>query len=273
MIQFSYHRIIALHTSSKLPSLLLQYHAYILMADPLNTLATNIALLPHEEGASSPDVSPMSWPSPQAATNRKSQRNSPYSNDEANIFERSLSTPSFGMPSRRSSKSWSSSKANGRHASIVSVDCPKLFAAHHSAEDFIPPVLDHTTEILSDPLIDLDDVNVVCCECDGQVAKSKEQHNSRRCSHSEKHSSDSHGARPILRSRSRSRSLICNSLLSALASSDDEEEEQLPKDDEESVVEPLSDPKTINFYSFNDILSREKDLERFNTFRMSKLLS
>ncbi|GBL49631.1 hypothetical protein CAJCM15448_19050 [Candidozyma auris] len=190
------------------------------MADPLNTSATNIALLPHEEGASSPIVSPMSWPSPQAATNIKSQRNSPYSNDEANIFERSLSTPSFGMPSRRSSKSWSSGKANGRHASIVSVDCPKSFAAHHSAEDFIPPVLDHTTEILSDPSIDLNDVNVV-----------------------------------------------------ALASSDDEEEEQLPKDDEESVVEPSSDPKTINFYSFNDILSREKDLERFNTFRMSKLLS
>lgn len=66
---------------------------------------------------------------------------------------------------------------------------------HHNTEDFVAPCLDTTTEVLSDPSIDMNDVEIVCpCEdddLDHECAPVRP---------------------PVSRSRSRSRSIISTSL-------------------------------------------------------------
>lgn len=222
--------------------------------------------------SSNKESSPTSWP----------PKFEPSQQKDDDIFERSLNMSpfrSFTLGSnfkKRASRKLSCVSQDipfNRSMSIVSMDSQasgKLIAMHHSTEDFIPPVLDLTAEILTDPLIDLDSVNVVCCDCESAPcqAPSKHEQDLKKCK-----LKNGNLSRPRLRSQSRSRSFICTSLMSALPPQPSEEDE-LPQDPPDiENIEPGEENKTINFYSFNDVLNGEKELERFNTFRMSNLLS
>lgn len=134
---------------------------------------------------------------------------------------------------------------------------------YYSTEDFVAPVLDTTTEILTDPEINYSEVTVVSCECDDSACRSK--HN---------RSKDSKASQPpgaINRNRSRSRSFICNSLMGAFETS------ELCEDEKEEIVGTVTPVyplgTTINFYSFADVMNRENDLEKFNAQPMSEYLT
>ncbi|KAF3986523.1 hypothetical protein FT663_03786 [Candidozyma haemuli var. vulneris] len=236
------------------------------MTDPLDTRDINEATI--DDRPDEADIS-LPWPSFTNAIATKASANyKEKDTSQRGIFERSLSTSSFGTSTRRNSRVSAPASFNVRSASVISNETQKSFAVHHNTEDFIPPVLDHTTEILTDPSIDFNEVSVVCCECEGENNKPKD-----RCKRLNSHKGRFTAQQPQIRSRSRSRSFICNSLMSALGSSDDEEDIDNKREEGDPESDFLLDAKTINFYSFNDILNREKDLERFNTFRMSNLLS
>lgn len=230
--------------------------------DPLNKCDVKYDPLDEETSPS-----PTSWP----------PKLKPTLLNETDIFERSLSTVPFQQlpPRKRSSKKLSCMSPDilkDRSMSIVSMDSQvsgKLMALHHSTEDFIPPVLDLTAEILTDPLIDLDSINVVCCDCEGSTC----QKPTRTETQSRQRNKSVSSCRPRLRSHSRSGSFICNSLMSALPPEPANEEDSPQGFIDEGCSEDADENKTINFYSFNDVLNGEKESERFNTFRMSKLLS
>lgn len=242
------------------------------MPDPLDTSCLTEDNEQSRQQHIEEDVEPFVWP---LATDSASKfTNKLRRSSQPDIFERCLSTLSFGSPSRRNSRVSMCTALhklnNARLSSVASTDSQRSIALHHSTEDFIPPVLDHSAEILTNPQIDFSEVSVVCCDCDGEGKKLKHSEKS-ECSN--RSGEKKTALRPRQRSRSRSRSFICNSLLKALALEEDEEETDVREEDAESVEECSPDSETINFYSFNDILNREKDLEKFNTFRMSKLLS
>lgn len=144
-------------------------------------------------------------------------------------------------------------------ASLGSTNSNCLVPGCYSAEDYIAPVLDTTTEILTDPSTDFDSVTIVYCDCEdsncvGKSGKAKSCH------------------KPITKRRSSSRSFICNSLLSALDTKHTDEltyEEEMKTSD---TVE-LEEGQTINFYSFADVINGEHDLERFNSTKMSEIIS
>ncbi|SGZ57389.1 CIC11C00000005854 [Sungouiella intermedia] len=187
--------------------------------------------------------------------------------DPESIFERSLSTSPFKSlpPSRRNSRV--GLRPNGRSMSVVSngsVCSLNLIPAHYSTEDFVAPVLDTTTEILTDPGIDYSEVTIVSCECDDSTCRSR---------HS-RHKDSKASLRPgvLNRSRSKSRSFICNSLMGAFDTTDEVREEE--KEDAEEFTTPVSpEGKTINFYSFADVVNGENDLEKFNAQPMSEFLT
>lgn len=139
-----------------------------------------------------------------------------------------------------------------------------LIPTYYSTEDFVAPVLDTTAEILTDPGINYSEVTIVSCECDDSACRSK--HN---------RSKDGKASKPpgaLNRSRSRSRSFICNSLMGAFDSTsalcEDEREEM------EGTVTPVYPlGTTINFYSFADVMNRENELEKFNAQPMSEYLT
>lgn len=177
-----------------------------------------------------------------------------------NIFERSLSTSPF--------QSLTSSRRNSRAGMVpirrsmsVASNCSNSSCPMpYNTEDYIAPVLDSTTEILTNPEIDLHNVNIVYCDCGETLCRSPTLTKSKCLKN-----------RP--KPRSRSRLFICNSLLSALNHSPVDESES------ESDFKPLSeeeldpDGHTINFYSFADVLNGEQELEKFNTLRVSEYLS
>lgn len=242
------------------------------MPDPLDTSCVILNTSSPQQALTDEDETTVQWPLSEDVTARSHQLDRSRKSSQPDIFERSLSSLSFGSSRRNSriSTSTALNKLNARLNSVVSINSQRSVAFHHNTEDFIPPVLDHSAEILTNPLIDFSEVSVVCCDCEGEGirVKTSAKPGCRARSCDGKPSS-----RPRQRSRSRSRSLICNSLLKALAQGEEEEESYLREDESDNVEECSSDSKTINFYSFNDILNREKDLEKFNTFRMSKLLS
>lgn len=144
----------------------------------------------------------------------KLHKNAPPALDllsSSDIFERSilaaLFLPPISAASALNSQSAASHKhlvahsARSRSLSVVSASSqasqtPYAIPVHHNTEDFIAPVLDTTTEVLSDPSIDINDIEIVCpCDTDDD-----EDH---ECTN----------VRPLmLRSRSRSRSIISSSL-------------------------------------------------------------
>ncbi|RLV82968.1 hypothetical protein JA9_003130 [Meyerozyma sp. JA9] len=203
----------------------------------------------------------------------------------SDIFERSISTSSFSPPlSAVTSQSGQSQpplkhsvahsvphSARSRSMSTVSASSqmsgtPYAIPMHHNTEDFVAPVLDTTTEVLSDPSIDMNDVEIVCpCDTDDDS-----EH-------------DCAAVRPpVSRSRSRSRSIISMSLRqcisganstsvhsgsgsvsptmahvksnSSLANRSSSLQSMVDKGD-------LSPSKTtINFYSFADMVNAENHM-------------
>lgn len=139
------------------------------------------------------------------------------------IFERGISQPPFQLlpPTRRSSRVLMSLP----RASLPM--CTKM-PSHHSAEDFIAPCLDSTTEILTNPNIDMDKVNIV------------------------------YGEEKPKRGRQRSRSYIFSSLMSAFQRLGQAEQEG---DSEASEAEERECTRTINFFSFADMRNSEVEAE------------
>lgn len=186
-----------------------------------------------------------------------------------NIFERSLGTSPFQSlpPSRANTKVANPNRSNGRSMSITSngsMCSLSLIPAYYSTEDFVAPVLDTTAEILTDPFIDYDEITVVSCECDDSGCRSK-------------HASKSKHKVPqrpgsLHRSRSKSRSFICNSLMCAFKNANLEELEAEEQADSTLPMSP-QEGKTINFYSFADVVNGENDLEKFNSQPMSEYLT
>lgn len=227
----------------------------------------------NEVSAAQENEPSLSWSSSYTSPFTESQHQSAPDPIKSGIFERSLSVLSIGPSTTESPKTAAcnsiSNSRKTRLGSIASTTSLKRVALHHSVEDFIPPVLDHTTEILTDPLINLNDVKVVCgeCECESGTNGSKELISAKR----QRTKASNLSSKFCVRSRSRSH--ICNSLMAALASNEeDEETDDKDNDQDESMGDQTFDSNTINFYSYNDILHREMDLEKFSTFRMSKLL-
>lgn len=147
------------------------------------------------------------------------------------------------------------------HGSMCSLN---LIPAYYSTEDFVAPVLDTTTEILTDPDIDYSEVTIVSCECDDSACRSKHK--------TLKDSKNPRRPGALNRSRSKSRSFICNSLMGAFETTTELREEE--KEESEEMIAPDSpEGKTINFYSFADVVNRENDLEKFNALPMSEYLT
>lgn len=219
---------------------------------------------------SSQDSNPL--PISQPSQTQTNQNDMNYHKElQENIFERSLSTSPFQSfnTSRRNSKVANSIRRTGRSMSVTStgsVCSLNLIPAHYSTEDFVAPVLDTTAEILTDPRIDYDDITVVSCECDDSACRSKHLPKG-------KGQKSSQRPRPILRSRSKSRSFICTSLMEAFDHGELLEGTECEK--ESGVTPPLSpqDGITINFYSFADVVNGEHDLEKFNSQPMSEYLA
>lgn len=204
---------------------------------------------------------------PQANTEQNQNADIPKELLE-NIFERSLSTSPFRSlpPSRRNSKV-GLLKRSGRSMSIASngsMNSLNLMSAYYSTEDFVAPVLDTTAEIFTDPGVDLDEVTVVFCECDDHACRSK---------HKSHEKSPKAPQRPgHLAARSKSRSFICNSLMGAFDNSECLEEVESEGPSESSPPVSPQDGKTINLYSFADVVNGENALERFNSQTMSEYL-
>lgn len=81
---------------------------------------------------------------------------------DCDIFERSLSTGLIPVhhPSFSSSDTPHSEKLRSAGTSVSS-----LSLSQYSPEDYIPPVLDLSTELLTDPEADLDKVHIITCDC------------------------------------------------------------------------------------------------------------
>lgn len=110
------------------------------------------------------------------------------------------------------------------NSSSVSNYTPSAYSvpSHHSMEDYIAPVLDSTAEILTDPTLNYDDVQIVCC-CDEDDEEGEETLNEtkrqdenpfiRRQSLPNIYKSRSNSKS---RSRSRSRSIFGTTLLNSI---------------------------------------------------------
>lgn len=139
------------------------------------------------------------------------------------IFERSLSISMLSLPPQSRHKlartlSNCSLASNGY-----------AIPTHHNTEDFVAPVLDTATEILYNPKSDLNNVNIVCCyendeeeECDGSCTEKDSDDDSTlnqlKLPNQQQHHHHHHHHHPKKpRSRSRSRSSICKSLMSSLS--------------------------------------------------------
>lgn len=188
-----------------------------------------------------------------------------------NIFERSLSTSPFRSlpPSRRNSKvGLPATKRTGRSMSVASngsMSSLNLISAYYNTEDFVAPVLDTTAEILTDPGIDLDEVTVVFCECEDHACRSKHKSTEKISNYPQRPGS-------LLGSRKKSRSFICNSLMGAFDNCACLEEAETEEHTESSPPVSPQDGKTINFYSFADVVNGENALEKFNSQPMSEYL-
>lgn len=81
---------------------------------------------------------------------------------DCDIFERSLSTGLLPIhyPSFSSSDAPHPEKSRSARTSVSS-----LSLSQYSPEDYIPPVLDLSTELLTDPETDLDKVHIITCDC------------------------------------------------------------------------------------------------------------
>ncbi|CAK7897322.1 hypothetical protein CAAN1_03S07602 [[Candida] anglica] len=243
--------------------------------------------------------------------------------DSEGIFERSLSTSMSSLPPQSRHK-LARTMSNCSQHSASSYAVP----THHSTEDFIAPVLDSTTEILSNPSLDFSNVNIVCC-CEDTDRDSMDEDAVSSTSGVQSLSAPVPGAPPLTsssgvdegdnttgpcghpkyrksRSRSRSRSIICNSLMSSMSSPPTSQSVSTAHPHSHSHSHPHSHPhssatgagprsppsgpkspsvrsnlsnaslsshfhhgspslapdaKTINFYSYADMLDKEKDSE------------
>lgn len=178
------------------------------------------------------------------------------------IFERSLGVSPY--------QSLVSSRRNlrvgvpiGRSLSVVSTGSNSYKPLFFNTEDFVAPVLDSTTEIITDPTIDLNKVNIVYCDCGEPVCRTASNTSPRKCPKNK--------SRP--RSRSRSRLFVCASLMSALHPSPADVESEGEASAVQETPELGADGLTINFYSFADVLNGEQDPDTFSTLRMSNYLS
>ncbi|CAH2351267.1 hypothetical protein CLIB1423_03S02410 [[Candida] railenensis] len=219
------------------------------------------------------------------------------SSSNEGIFERSLSFSMSSLPPTSRQK-LARTLSNCSQQSSGGYTIP----VHHNTEDFVAPVLDTTTEILTNPALDLNDVNIVCCceEEDDEQATDRDS-NDEASSQPNNHSKSSltaHGQHPHNhthpkkpRSRSRSRSSISKSLMSSMSPTGTSSQSQLASKSHHSSVGnigPVSpsvhssksnvslhqfhqqhqdmsnspDRKTIKFYSFADMLDNEKQEEQ-----------
>lgn len=209
----------------------------------------------------------------------------------SDIFERSISTALFLPPlsavTSQSGQPQAPHKhlvahlvphlvphlARSRSMSTVSASSqmsqtPYAIPMHHNTEDFIAPVLDTTTEVLSDPSIDMNDVEIVCpCDTDEDLDH------------------DCAAVRPPVlrsRSRSRSRSIISMSLRQCINGANSTSVHSgsgsvsptmthvklsLSIANRNSSLQSLVDKgdaspskTTINFYSFADMVNAENHM-------------
>lgn len=131
-------------------------------------------------------------------------------------------------------------------ASNASLGSLGLLSAYCSTEDFVAPVLDTTTEILFDPLIDLNSVTIVCRECGEDSINCR----SRLCS----------SLSP------------CSKGFQMFRKNSHCGHRKHEKSDDSELL-PLVEGQTINFYSFAEVLNGEKEGEEFQTFSVGEYLS
>ena len=121
-------------------------------------------------------------------------------------------------------------------ASNASLGSLGLMSTFCSSEDYIAPVLDTTTEILTDPTVDLNSVLLVCRECGADT---------RDC-----------------------RTRLCLGQAQFKPAAGQRTHSEKPELDPE-----LSEGQTINFYSFADVLDGEQDGEEFLCVSVGEYLS
>lgn len=202
------------------------------------------------------------------------------------IFERSLSCSMLSLPPSSRQKLARTLSNCSQHS-----NCSYAIPDHHSTEDYVAPVLDTTTEILTNPHVDLNKVNIVCCceeeedgdyptdqDSDSQMefaASNMHEHlklsltvNQTPHSH---HNSNSSSSKPRPRSRSRSRLSISKSLLNSMSptnprppphfNSHTHNSHLLSGRSSVSLASHNPNCPTINFYSFADMLDNERGAE------------
>lgn len=212
------------------------------------------------------------------------------------IFERSLSLSMLSLPPTSRQK-LARTLSNCSQQSSGGYTIP----IHHNTEDYIAPVLDTTTEILTNPSLDLSDVNIVCC-CEEEGDENATDRDSADESQPNNHlkllltphapAPHNHAHPKKQRSRSRSRSSICKSLMSSMSPTHTSSQLQLASrlhhnsvgnigpvspsvhlsksnvslqqfhQQHQDLASSSPDRKTIKFYSFADMLDNEKQEEQ-----------
>ncbi|EEQ40817.1 hypothetical protein FOB63_004265 [Clavispora lusitaniae] len=167
-----------------------------------------------------------------------------------NIFERSCTRAHSIARPRGSLRSCNTPKArSGRSMSVASnasLGSLGSMSTFCSSEDYIAPVLDTTTEILTDPTVDLNSVLLVCRECGADTRDCR----TRLCSGQAQFKPGYN----LFRRNSSAAGQRTHS--------------EKPESDPE-----LAEGQTINFYSFADVLDGEQDGEEFSCVSVGEYLS
>lgn len=169
------------------------------------------------------------------------------------------------------------------NSSISNFNCNHL-PSHHNTEDLIPPILDSTTEILTNPKIDFNNVQLICCCDDDDTSTDDDEIDNFEKYVDAKSNLDSSTAPPChcstSRSRSRSRSIISNSLLNSIGSPAQPNYPNPLRRSSKSSSSLNQSAKTINFYSFVDMCNKEhlinhppKDFDGFTSISMKDYMS
>lgn len=193
---------------------------------------------------------PVATPQMPSPNPKKERAESRHDSLGENIFERSVSTNLIQLLPRTRGSIRSSKLLKGRSMSVASnasFSSLGLLSAYCSTEDFVAPVLDTTAEILCDPLIDLNNVTIVCRECDNE---------------------DLHQSRLAL---SPSRSTPSKSFQVFRKNSHCRHRKH-EKHTENGLL-PQVEGQTINFYSFAEVLDGEKEGQEFQAITVGEYLS
>lgn len=153
--------------------------------------------------------------------------NTTSSSSASDIFERSLnnslaivSTSTIASDNKHAGGHGGRAYSIASNSSSVSNYTPSAYSipSHHSIEDYIAPVLDLTAEILTDPALDYKNVQIVCC-CDEDDDEEAEEPVDSNPFNRRKSLPNIYKSRSNSRTRSRSRSIIGNSLLHSFSAS------------------------------------------------------